>query len=70
MPNLEALYFTVKVKELRACNNGSCDNLGLEYLASLQKVTLMSFKLISDVEKAALTHAMQAHPNRPKLQIR
>ncbi|WVZ49803.1 hypothetical protein U9M48_001129 [Paspalum notatum var. saurae] len=75
MPKLEALSFRVNVQELTACNNGSCDNLGLEYLASLQKVTVLngsSPDAGADVEqqKAVLRHTIEVHPNRPHTQTR
>ncbi|WVZ49962.1 hypothetical protein U9M48_001273, partial [Paspalum notatum var. saurae] len=76
MPNLEALYFNVNVGALTACKNGSCDNLGLQCLASLQKVTVMlncwgvQFIDVVNKEEHALRHIIQhVHPNRPTLQI-
>ncbi|KAJ1276938.1 hypothetical protein BS78_05G255000 [Paspalum vaginatum] len=74
MPNLEALSFQV-VGSIMACNNGSLDNLGLECLASLQKVTVSLYPggAPGDVvqnQKAALRHAIQDHPNRPTLQFK
>ncbi|WVZ49907.1 hypothetical protein U9M48_001226 [Paspalum notatum var. saurae] len=81
MPNLEALYFQVDVAKLTACDNGSCDNLGLEYLAFLQKVTVRCNSLsdedgagagvvdVVEQQKAALRHAIQVHRNRPTLQL-
>jgi hypothetical protein len=38
LPKLEELEFSVRVKELTENNVISCDNLGLEYLPSLQRV--------------------------------
>ncbi|KAJ1256602.1 hypothetical protein BS78_K341300 [Paspalum vaginatum] len=79
MPNLEALLFAVNVLELTACNNGSCHNLGLEYLASLQKVTVHHHDFwlnpnsdadeLIERQKAALRRTIQALPNRPTLQF-
>ncbi|KAJ1276950.1 hypothetical protein BS78_05G256000 [Paspalum vaginatum] len=74
MPNLESLYFEVVVRILTECNNGSCDNLGLECLTSLQKVRVdfdRRFVLVDVVEKeeGALRHAIQVHPNQPTLEI-
>ncbi|KAJ1276951.1 hypothetical protein BS78_05G256100 [Paspalum vaginatum] len=75
MPNLEALYFRVHVRELTACENGSHDNLGLEHLTSLQKVRidLDCWDALVDVveeEEVALRNAIQIHPNRPTLEIK
>jgi disease resistance protein RPM1 len=75
MPNLQALLFEVDVAELTACNNGRCDNLGLEYLPSLQKVFVHLYRRGADAdvlekENAALRHAIQVHPNRPTLKIK
>ncbi|XP_034569064.1 disease resistance protein RPP13 isoform X1 [Setaria viridis] len=73
MPNLEVLSFRNDVEELTDCN------LGLECLPSLQKLTvvlLTGWGLPDDVAnnltgrvEAALRHTIQAHPNRPTLEI-
>ncbi|KAL6654403.1 hypothetical protein ACP70R_007868 [Stipagrostis hirtigluma subsp. patula] len=73
MPNLEEICFLVPVWSLIR-NNGSCDNLGLEYLRSLQKVrvnVMCRDAFADDVEKveAALRFAVGIHPNHPTLEI-
>jgi hypothetical protein len=73
MPSLQVLHFSVVVTHLVG-NNGSCDKLGLEYLPSLQDVKVWIYckdAFADDVERqeAALRHAIEAHPNRPALQI-
>nr|TKW22690.1 hypothetical protein SEVIR_4G244700v2 [Setaria viridis] len=75
MPNLEVLSFHIDVEELTDCKNGSCDNLGLECLPSLQKlsVALICCNVPDDVavkEEAALRQSIHAHPNRPTLEIK
>ena len=55
-------------------NNRICDNLGLEHLTSLNKVKVRlwcdcSFTEDLEKEKAALRHAVAAHPNQPTLEI-
>ncbi|CAL4942880.1 unnamed protein product [Urochloa decumbens] len=75
MPNLEVLYFHVDVNDLTARHNGSCDNLGLEYLVSLEEVGVDLCCSFADVgaaekEETALKHAIQVHPNRPTLKLR
>jgi hypothetical protein len=73
-PNLEVLHFHVDVNDLTACRNGSCDNLGLEHLVSLEKVRVGLSCWFADVDaaekqEAALKHAVQVHPNRPTLKL-
>ncbi|TVU06461.1 hypothetical protein EJB05_49678, partial [Eragrostis curvula] len=74
MPNLETLEFYAKVSTL-SDDNGSCDNLGLECIPSLQKVkvNLWCGGAIPDgVEKAeaALRKAIEVlHPNSPTLEM-
>ncbi|KAJ1256610.1 hypothetical protein BS78_K342100 [Paspalum vaginatum] len=74
MPNLEVLYFEVVVKKLTACNNGSCDNLGLECLATIQEVRVDLdcrgvLNHVVEKEVAALRHVIQVHPRQPILEI-
>ena len=69
---VDGFSFSFRWRELLACKNGSVDNLGLEYLASLQKVAVpINSGYDNDEEgenqKTALRHAIQAHPNRPTL---
>jgi hypothetical protein len=71
MPNLQVLHFEVVVGALVG-KNGSCDKLGLEYLPSLQKVRVELYRFHASADdvkrqKAALRHAIEAHPNRPTL---
>ncbi|GJN05171.1 hypothetical protein PR202_ga22779 [Eleusine coracana subsp. coracana] len=73
MPNLQLLDFHVGVQTFIR-NKGSCDRLGLEYLPSLRKVKVefwCSNAFVDEVEKeeAALRHAIEAHPNRPTLEM-
>ncbi|TVU23351.1 hypothetical protein EJB05_25710, partial [Eragrostis curvula] len=73
MPNLQVLQFLVHVWSLMH-NNNSCDNLGLEYLRSLQKVILRFYchNVYADEverEEAALMHAIESHPNRPTFKM-
>jgi hypothetical protein len=73
MPSLQVLRFRVDV-EYFVRKNCSCDKLGLEYLPSLQDVGVEFTcwgAFADDVERqeAALRHAIEAHPNRPALQI-
>jgi hypothetical protein len=73
MPSLQMLRFSVYV-EYFVRINGSCDKLGLEYLPTLQDVRVVLScwgAFAEDVERqeAALRHAIEAHPNRPALQI-
>ena len=73
MPNLEVLDFKVQVRGLMH-NNRICDNLGLEHLTWLKKVKVClwcdgSFADNVEKEKAALRHAVAAHPNQPTLEI-
>ncbi|KAJ1256962.1 hypothetical protein BS78_K262100 [Paspalum vaginatum] len=75
MPNLEELYFYAYVTKIVACNNVSCDNLGLECLASLKKVRVDFDCWCApldevDKEEVAMRHAIQVHPNQPILQIK
>ncbi|KAL6640819.1 hypothetical protein ACP70R_021942 [Stipagrostis hirtigluma subsp. patula] len=72
MPNLEELEFKVHVMSMMKCK-GSYGNLGLEYLTSLQKVTVdySNYEDCSKAElmeaEAELRHAMDMHPNHPIL---
>ncbi|CAN6287294.1 unnamed protein product [Urochloa humidicola] len=74
MPKLEELYFVVPMHSLMV-REGSCDNLGLEYLTSLEKVRVrFECRCVNDDdvyrEKDALTNVInKVHPNRPTLQI-
>ncbi|TVU23350.1 hypothetical protein EJB05_25709 [Eragrostis curvula] len=73
MPNLKMLEFAVYIKKLMD-ENGSCANLGLECLPSLEKVKV-NFRLDEafpdDVKKeeAALRRAIEVHPNRPTVEV-
>ncbi|TVT96845.1 hypothetical protein EJB05_57920, partial [Eragrostis curvula] len=73
MANLEELLFFVRVEHIiyMKC---SCDNLGLEYLPSLQKVRV--FFMTRDTSrngrkkvKDALTNAVEVHPNRSTIEF-
>ncbi|TVU46261.1 hypothetical protein EJB05_05786, partial [Eragrostis curvula] len=73
MPNLEELVFLVRVQHVIDMNCG-CDNLGLEYLPSLQKVKVHfmtadtnhgSRKKVKD----DLTNAVELHPKRPTIEL-
>ncbi|KAL6595538.1 hypothetical protein ACP70R_047878 [Stipagrostis hirtigluma subsp. patula] len=72
MPNLEELEFQVHVLSMMECK-GSYSNLGLEYLTSLQKVTVdySNNDDCSEAElmeaEAELRHAMDMHRNHPTL---
>jgi hypothetical protein len=73
MPSLQVLHFSVFVKHL-VRKNGSCDKLGLEYVLSLQDVRVQlrcEGAFADDVERqeAALSHAIEAHHNRPALRF-
>ncbi|GJN05076.1 hypothetical protein PR202_ga22677 [Eleusine coracana subsp. coracana] len=69
MPNLVEILFYLRVQHMidRSC---SCDNLGLEYLPSLQKVRVLFMTEGTDPDgrkkvKDALKNAMEVHPNKP-----
>ncbi|CAM0145568.1 unnamed protein product [Urochloa decumbens] len=73
MPNLEVLDFKVQVQGLMH-DNSICNNLGLEHITSLKKVKVRlccDGALSEDVEKekAALRHAVEAHPNQPTIEV-
>ncbi|TKW13260.1 hypothetical protein SEVIR_5G088900v4 [Setaria viridis] len=75
MPNLKELEFLVPLLSLMH-ENGNCDNLGLEQLISLNKVTvhLRCESNLPAHEKeieaeVALRHAADVHPNRPTLSV-
>ncbi|KAL6640818.1 hypothetical protein ACP70R_021941 [Stipagrostis hirtigluma subsp. patula] len=72
MPNLQELSFRVYEVPMSECQ-GSHDNLGLEYLTSLQKVSV-SFECSEDTSdavvmeaEASLKRAIHFHPNHPTL---
>ncbi|KAL6595541.1 hypothetical protein ACP70R_047881 [Stipagrostis hirtigluma subsp. patula] len=71
MQNLEVLEFRVHVMSMRKCK-GSYDNLGLEYLTSLQETGVFfeckgtSNAAVMEAE-ASLKQAIDVHPNHPTL---
>ncbi|CAL4982514.1 unnamed protein product [Urochloa decumbens] len=75
MPNLEELDFLVPFHSSMH-GSGNCNNLGLQQLTSLRKVTarLMCEGDLPTHEKeneaeAALRHEADVHPNRPSLSV-
>lgn len=73
LPHLQVLEFKVDVKRIIR-DNGSCEDLGLEYLHSLQKVkvSFSCYDAFTDdvaAEELALKYAIEVHPNKPTLQI-
>ncbi|KAK3119372.1 hypothetical protein QOZ80_9BG0718810 [Eleusine coracana subsp. coracana] len=69
MPNLVEIFFYLRVQHM-IDRNCSCDNLGLEYLPSLQKVKVLFMTENTDPDgrkkvKDALKNAMEVHPNKP-----
>jgi disease resistance protein RPM1 len=75
MPNLEELEIRVNVEELTKKNIVGCEDLGLQYLPSLQRVKGVfncpgAYEDEVEREEAALRHAIQVHPNCPALQIK
>ncbi|XP_034585149.1 disease resistance protein Pik-2 isoform X2 [Setaria viridis] len=74
MPNLQELRSNVSVRALYKDGNGSCSDLGLEYLPSLRSVEIGFHgegASDDDVEKAEaeLRNAAQLHPNRPRIEF-
>lgn len=74
MPTLQVLGFQVSVRTMPMREDHHyCDNLGLEYFASLRKVEVCILPLPRDTWgyerdlEAALRRAVQVHPNRPTL---
>lgn len=72
MPRLARLHLAFPVRETREIAGGF--DLGLGNLTMLQDVTFLLRRLGAskgEVEEAeaALRHAIQIHPNRPKVEI-
>ena len=69
MPNLEVLYFDVRLRAPKGNYSDYCGNIGLEYLPSLRE--LKGYIDCEDVDAAfgALRDACNVHPNHPTFRM-
>jgi disease resistance protein RPM1 len=74
MPNLEVLYFDVRLRALKGNYSDYCGNIGLEYLPSLREVRGgIDCRGVPATERdaafAALRDACNVHPNHPTFRM-
>ena len=74
MPNLQVLYFNVRLRALKDNYSDYYGNIGLEYLPSLRelkgRIDHEDVPVVeSDAVLAALRDACNVHPNHPTLQF-